>query len=210
VPFFTQKEKQIIRQRVLGKSLFLEKSIGSSGELKLLQSKLEIHRIKMIAGLQKTQIGMAINGLGVINKGRTNYRECLMVVRFFKRAMQNVGLLAIPSLRGLNLSFAERKLLMRIIVKKRQFLDMVLTQHQAIQKHAIKNNKIPPILERAIHKFKETKLSLEKDCQAISKTNYINQYTDINEESNVDNKIESYYWRFRLVKRKLNIQNQKL
>ncbi len=187
-----------------GRFLHLARSIQppARSELQILKQKLERQRLVQISSLQRTSVGAMLGkDLGVINRGRANYRQRVLVIRFFHRALRNVGLLAMPSLRGISLTFAEKRLLMRIIMKKRQYLDMVLTEHKKHHQKVLDSlKKTQPQTE--ISRFREKLLSLDRDCNSRTIRGYSGKNTFGKTADNAKSKADSQdcdeslkYWR---------------
>ena len=89
-----------------------------------IQRRATIIKCKIYRGLQKTLIGMALGKqLEVINRGiNRDFRLQIRVLRYFSFILRNQSAIAFGTgLRGIKLTFAEKKLLIRINLKKQEF-----------------------------------------------------------------------------------------
>ncbi|QED23910.1 hypothetical protein [Candidatus Deianiraea vastatrix] len=194
--FFTKEEKAILNQQQRSWQLSLGGDARSVNQRELQRVKQKLARYKEIGvqKLTKTHIGKIVGArsLGVINRNRSDYRECVLVTRFFQQILRNISVLAIPRLHGVRLTLAERKLLMRIMLQKRYHIENLKRMHDRIQDHAFRIRTIDKTKDIEVRKLEKT-LSLEKDCQAmvrIKNDDSKSEYKKHNEDIDV---YESFY-----------------
>lgn len=189
----TTRERCLLRSLQRG-----DMAIGSKEEYLRLTKKIEMQRAVMIKRiLVRTDLGVDFRGdLEKIGRTMTlqNRKRVVRVLRIIRKALQDIGLLAMPNLDGLDLTRDEKKLLVRIRERKRQFLAMVLTEHKKRMLEVQEKD-----LEYEIQKQKEEKelifsprallhqsFSLLKDCKALARY-YQSRYQ--REKSNIEKEV---------------------